>query len=174
MEALGTVLRPEEFVAPFARITYEEAVRRLQDNGYEASFGVALSSADEEVLAELFDGPFWIVGIPRSVEPFPYVIDPDDTRVTMVADLIAPRGYGELCGVAEKIFDPEMLAERLEEKGKLDDPRYGFVVDVHKAGCVPHIAFGMGLERLIRWLLDIPHVRDTIPLPRPAGRRIDH
>jgi asparaginyl-tRNA synthetase len=174
MTVLGTVMHPEEFQAPFARISYEDAVNVLQEAGLEASFGVALSSADEEELSKLFDGPFWIVGIPRSVEPFPYVIDQNDPRVTMVADLIAPRGYGELCGVAEKIFDPEMLAERLAEKDKLGDPRYDFVMDIHHAGCVPHIAFGMGLERLIRWLLDIPHVRDTIPLPRPAGRRIDH
>lgn len=174
LDVLGTTLRPQDFNTPFARITYEEAVRQLQSWGIEAEFGVAISSADEEALAQLFDGPFWLVGIPRSVEPFPYVIDPDDDRITMVADLIAPRGYGELCGVAEKIFDPAMLDERLAEKNKLGDPRYNFVVDVHNAGCVPHIAFGMGLERLIRWLLDIPHVRDTIPLPRPAGRRIGH
>ncbi len=174
MEVLGATLRPEDFQAPFPRISYENAVSVLKERGFEADFGLAISSADEEELAKLFNGPFWIVGIPRSVEPFPYVIDPSDPRVTMVADLIAPRGYGELCGVAEKIFDIDMLNERLEEKNKLGDPRYDFVMDVHNAGCVPHIAFGMGLERLIRWLLDIPHVRDTIPLPRPAGRRIVH
>lgn len=171
---LGTELHPADFETPFPRITYEEAVGVLKDRGFEAEFGVHISSADEEELAKLFPGPFWVVGIPRSIEPFPYVIDPDDERITMVADLIAPRGYGELCGVAEKIFDPQMLNVRLAEKDKLDDERYNFVVDVHQAGCVPHIAFGMGLERLIRWLLDIPHVRDTIPFPRPAGRRIVH
>ena len=114
------------------------------------------------------------MGIPRNVEPFPYVIDKDNPTVTKVADLIAPRGYGELCGVAEKIFEPQMLNERMSEKNKLGDPRYDFVVDVHRAACVPHIAFGMGLERLLRWLLDVPHVRDTIPFPRSAGRSINH
>jgi asparaginyl-tRNA synthetase len=112
------------------------------------------------------------VGIPRVVEPFPYVIDPNDTRVTMVADLIASNGYGELLGIAEKIHDPAMLDERLDEKDKLGEPRYQFVRDVHDAGCVPHIAFGMGLERLVRWLLNIPHVRDAIPFPRVVRRRI--
>jgi asparaginyl-tRNA synthetase len=90
----------------------------------------------------------------------------------MVADLIASNGCGELLGVAEKIHDPAMLDERLKEKGKLGDPRYQFIREIHQAGCVPHIAFGMGLERLIRWLLNISHVRDTTPFPRTVKRKI--
>ena len=170
MEYLGATLRPNDFQTPFPRITYEDAVAHVQAKGSDTILGVGISSKDEEELAKLFDGPF----IPRNVEPFPYVIDEDNPAVTKVADLIAPRGYGELCGVAEKIFGPQMLDERMDEKDKLGDSRYDFVVDVHKAACVPHIAFGMGLERLLRWLLDIPHVRDTIPFPRSAGRNINH
>jgi asparaginyl-tRNA synthetase len=90
----------------------------------------------------------------------------------MVADLIASNGCGELLGVAEKIHTPSMLDERLREKNKLGDTRYQFVREVHNAGCVPHIAFGMGLERLIRWLLKLPHVRDAIPFPRIVRRNI--
>lgn len=174
MAYLGASLRPGDFKTPFPRITYEDAVSHVRSKGSDTVIGVGISSKDEEELAKLYDGPFWIMGIPRHVEPFPYVIDEENPTVTKVADLIAPRGYGELCGVAEKIFDSEMLNERMEEKGKLGDPRYDFVVDVHKAACVPHIAFGMGLERLLRWLLDIPHVRDLIPFPRSAGRNINH
>jgi asparaginyl-tRNA synthetase len=174
MTVLGSSLRSADFRAPFARITYEEAVKHVQSKGSDTKIGVGISSKDEEELAKLFDGPFWVLGIPRGVEPFPYVIDETNPTVTKVADLIAPRGYGELCGVAEKIFNPLMLNERMGEKGKLGDPRYDFVVDIHRSACVPHIAFGMGLERLLRWLLDIPHVRDTIPFPRLAGRSINH
>ncbi len=50
--------------------------------------------------------------------------------------------------------------------------RYEFVRDVHRMGCVPHAAFGMGVERMIRWLLNIPHVRDAIPFPRMFRRKI--
>ncbi len=174
MKYLNVTLRLSDFQAPFPRITYEEAVKHVQSKGSDTILGVGISSKDEEELAKLFEGPFWVMGIPRKVEPFPYVIDGDNPTVTKVADLIAPRGYGELCGVAEKIFEPQMLNERMNEKNKLGDSRYDFVVDVHKAACVPHIAFGMGLERLLRWLLDIPHVRDTIPFPRSAGRNINH
>lgn len=172
LKTLGTKLCLDGLDAPFPRISYEEAVAYLKKQGFDATFGQALSTKEEEVLSKLYSSPFWIVGIPRDVEPFPYVIDPNDTRVTMVADLIASNGYGELLGVAEKIHDPLMLDERLDEKGKLHEPRYQFVRDVHQAGCVPHIAFGMGLERLIRWLLNIPHVRDAIPFPRVVRRKV--
>lgn len=150
MGFLDTVLRPEEFRIPFARITYKEAVEYVCSQGSDTKLGESISSGDEELLAKLFDGPFWVLGIPRSIEPFPYSIDEENLDLTKVADLIAPRGYGELCGVAEKIHKPDMLVERMKEKCKHGDPRYQFVVDVHKAGCVPHIAFGMGLERLLR------------------------
>lgn len=173
MEALGTSICTDALKAPYPRITHQEAIKMLRADGdTDANFDTALSTIEEEMLAKHFDSPFWIVGIPRAIEPFPYVIDRRDTRITMVADLIASNGFGELLGVAEKIFDPAMLKERMAEKGKLEDPRYSFVQDIHNAGCVPHIAFGMGLERLIRWLLKIPHVRDAIPFPRVVRRNI--
>lgn len=171
MEIIGVEPRIDGMNVPFERITYENAIRHLQGQGFDINFGDGLGTNEEEELAKLHSGPFWVVGIPRVVEPFPYVIDAEDTRLTMVADLIASDGYGELLGVAEKIFDPSMLNERMLEKDKAGDPRYNFVKEVHEAGCAPHIAFGMGLERAIRWFLSIPHVRDTIAFPRVAGRR---
>lgn len=171
-DILGTQLCVDGIKSPFPRITHEDAVIYLKKKGFDADFDQGVSTAEEVELSKLYDSPFWLVGIPRTVEPFPYAIDPNDSRITMVADLIASNGCGELLGVAEKIYRPAMLDERLEEKGKLTEPRYQFVRDVHQAGCVPHIAFGMGLERLIRWLLNIPHVRDTIPFPRVVRRNI--
>ena len=144
----------------------------LAKHGIILKFGKSLSSNEENELSKIIKKPFWVSGIPRSVEPFPYVIDPIDSRVTRVADLIASNGYGELLGVAEKIHDFQMLVERMREKGKEMDIRYEFVRDVHQIGCVPHAAFGMGVERFIRWLLNIPHVRDAIPFPRIFRRKI--
>ena len=172
LNILGIEICTDGLKSPFPRITYEDATTYLQNNGYDAYFGRGISTAEEEELSKLYDSPFWIVGIPRAVEPFPYVVDQSDTRVTMVADLIASNGCGELLGVAEKIHSLNMLKERMQEKNKFEDARYKFVKEVHQAGCVPHIAFGMGLERLIRWLLNLPHVRDAIPFPRVVRRNI--
>lgn len=169
---LGTKLCTHGLAVPFPRITYVEAVERLNHLGFAFEFGTSLGSAEEEALSQQFISPFWITGIPRKIEPFPYVIDKSDERLTRTADLIATGGYGELLGVAEKIHDLSELDERMKEKGKFGDPRYNWVRQLREYGCVPHGGFGMGLERFIRWLLDIPHVRDTIPFPRIFRRKI--
>ncbi len=172
LKILGTNMCLDGIQTPFERISYRDAIKHLQKKGFKIEFGKGLGSSEEVELSKTFKGPFWITGIPRVVEPFPYVVDPNDNEVTMTADLIASNGYGELLGVAEKIYTLDMLDERLEEKGKLNDERYEWIREVHQVGCVPHIAFGMGLERLVRWLLNIPHVRDTIPFPRIFRRNI--
>lgn len=172
LNTLGVEMCLDGLKIPFARITYEDAVNHLRKEGCDINYGKSLGSKEEEILSGLYDRPFWVVGIPRCVEPFPYCVDQSDARVTMVADLIASNGYGELLGVAEKISDYGMLCERMREKGKMEDPRYDWVREIHQMGCVPHIAFGMGVERLIRWLLNIAHVRDAMPFPRIFRRHI--
>jgi asparaginyl-tRNA synthetase len=156
---------------PYARVSYKDAIEELQKAGRKISFGEAINGEDQTKLAMNFDRPFWIVGNPRSIEPFPYVIDPADPRLMRTADLIATGEGGELLGTAEKISDIQHLDERMKEKGRGNDGRYQFVREIHMLGCVPHIAFGMGFERVIRWFLGLPHVRDAIAFPRLVGRR---
>jgi asparaginyl-tRNA synthetase len=173
LSVLGTKPCFDGLGGPYPRISYEEAVKVLDEGGMKTEFGKSMGSDEEAELSKLFPGrPFWITGIPKTIEPFPYVVDKDDPRVTRVADLIASNGYGELLGTAEKICDLAMLDERMEAKGKGGDVRFEFIRDTHKVGCVPHAAFGMGVERMIRWMLNIPHVRDAIAFPRIFRRRI--
>jgi len=171
---IGTEICSDGLKTPFPRIDYAETVEWFKAQGSDIEFGKSLGSDEETLLSQRFgDTPFWVVGIPRSIEPFPYVIDAADPRRTKTADLIASRGFGELLGIAEKIHTLPMLDERLAEKGKSGDARYEWLRELRQYGCVPHGGFGMGLERFIRWLLQIPHVRDTIPFHRAFGRRID-
>ncbi|MFH2004776.1 MAG: asparagine--tRNA ligase [Bacteroidota bacterium] len=171
---IGTEMCQDGLKTPFPRIDYCETVEWLKEQGCDIEFGKSLGSKEESLLSDrLGESPFWIIGIPRSIEPFPYVIDPADPRRTKTADLIASRGFGELLGIAEKIHELSMLDERLAEKKKAGDARYEWLRELRQYGCVPHGGFGMGLERFIRWLLQIPHVRDTIPFHRTFGRRIN-
>lgn len=172
IKTIGTKFCTDGLNAPFPRIGYREAVSRLQKIGVKFEFGKSLGSHEEALLSKQFAGPFWVTGIPRKIEPFPYVIDSADQELTRTADLIASEGFGELLGVAEKISDASMLDIRMEEKGKIDNPKYQWLREMREFGCVPHVGFGMGLERFIRWLLRIPHVRDTIPFPRIFRRTI--
>lgn len=172
VNAIGTTMCVDGLQTPFARISYEDAIKHLQSKQFAIDFGRGLGEKEEKELSTLFKGPFWVTGIPRIVEPFPYCIDPANTQITRVADLIASNGYGELLGTAEKIHDLPTLDARMAEKGKGGDQRYEWIREVHQLGCVPHSAFGMGVERMVRWLLNIPHVRDAIPFPRIFRRRI--
>lgn len=169
---LGTSFCTDGLKAPYPRISYDDAIKLLNESGVDIEYGKSISSNDEEILSKKYDSPVWLTGIPRKIEPFPYSIDENRNDLTMVADLIASNGFGELLGVAEKIYQIDMLDERMNEKGKLNDNRYEWIRETHMMGCVPHIAFGMGVERLIRWLMNIPHVRDAHPFPRVFGRKI--
>jgi asparaginyl-tRNA synthetase len=161
-----------EFEISFQRYTYAAAIQMLQQSGVDIYFGSNISKACEDRLtAQNGHQPIWITNKPRTLEPFPYAIDNEDKRCTMTADLIAPNGYGEICGVAEKSFERSALDERMAEKEKDKQLEiYGWVREMRGFGLVPHTAFGMGFERLLRWLCGNNHVKDVIPFPRIFGR----
>lgn len=170
---LGLKICLDGLKIPYPRITYENAIKYLNKKGMKIKFGEHLGSKGELILSNKFKNtPFWIIGNPRTLEPFPYSLDPKDNRILKVADLIASKGYGEILGVAEKISDIDMLSERMKEKGKHNDKSYKWVYELHEFGSVPHAAMGMGLERIIRWLFNIPHVKYTIPFPRTFRTKI--
>ena len=123
-------------------------------------------------MAEYFKSPVWITHNARSIEGFPYKIVEDENEVTYTADLIATNGFGEILGIADKITDVSELEIRLREKGKDIDPQYEWFKELRTYGTVPHCGLGMGVERLIRWLFQLPHVRDAMPFPRSMGRKI--
>lgn len=172
LEELGADLCEDWLKVPYPRITYRACCALLEKEWFDIQFGKSLSSKEEEFLShKLFPNqPFWITWIPRSIEPFPYSVDPEDNEVCMVADLITSNWCGELLWVAEKIYDFDMLLERMQEKNRHDDSRYEFVREVHASWCVPHVAFWMGLERLMRWLIGNDHVRDCHGFPRIFDR----
>ncbi|PIV12614.1 MAG: hypothetical protein COS47_01685 [Candidatus Nealsonbacteria bacterium CG03_land_8_20_14_0_80_36_12] len=172
IKILGVKLPKSTLSLPYPRISYREAISILKTRGIDFELGKSLSSKEETVLACQFETPFWITNLPRDIEPFPYMIDASDPSTTKTADLIAPGEFGELLGVAEKITDPLELQQRLEEKGKDSDSRYKWYSELRRYGCVPHSGFGMGVERVIRWLLKLSHVRDAIPFPRIFRRKV--
>ena len=157
---------------PFPRITYRDAIKLLNENGIPVEFGKSINDIAEDFLAEYFKSPVWITHNARSIEGFPYKIVEDENEVTYTADLIATNGFGEILGIADKITDVSELEIRLREKGKDIDPPYEWFKELRTYGTVPHCGLGMGVERLIRWLFQLPHVRDAMPFPRSMGRKI--
>jgi len=160
----------EKITAPFPRITYDEAIKFLNENGFDdISWGDDFGAPHETAIAESYEKPVFITHYPTKIKPFYMQPAMDRDDVVLCADLIAPEGYGEIIGGSERIHDVELLQKRLEEH-KLTDDAYKWYLELRQYGSVPHSGFGLGLERTVAWISGVEHVRETIPFPRLLNR----
>ncbi|WNF49203.1 asparagine--tRNA ligase [Bacillus sp. SG20001] len=160
----------ENIKAPFPRITYDEAIKFLQEKCFDdIEWGDDFGAPHETAIAESYDKPVFITHYPTSLKPFYMQPAPDREDVVLCADLIAPEGYGEIIGGSERVHDLELLEARLKEHG-LDQETYKWYTELRQYGSVPHSGFGLGLERTVAWISGAPHVRETIPFPRLLNR----
>jgi asparaginyl-tRNA synthetase len=95
--------------------------------------------------------------------------DPENEKLALACDLLAPEGYGEIIGGSQREDDLNNLLERIHEHN-LSEEVFDWYLDLRKYGTVPHSGFGFGLERSVAWLCGLDHVRETIPFPRMMGR----
>lgn len=159
----------EQVKAPFPRISYDEAIKLLQENGSDIEWGSDFGAPDETIIAENFDRPVFVYGYPAEIKAFYMQPDPNRPEVVLGSDLLAPEGYGEIIGGSERIHDYELLRQRIAEHN-LPEEDYKWYLDLRKYGSVPHSGFGLGLERTVAWICGLPHVRETIPFARLLHR----
>ncbi len=170
LEVLKRDLAPLEAVRPpFPRITYDEAVERLRQQGSSIAWGEDFGGDEETVLSRLYDRPVFVHRYPARCKAFYMRPDPERPEVVLGADLLAPEGYGEIVGGGERIHDRALLERRLEE-AHLPRAEYAWYLDLRRYGSVPHSGFGIGVERTVAWLCGLDHVRETIPFPRTINR----
>ncbi|MDA7641241.1 asparagine--tRNA ligase [Candidatus Marinimicrobia bacterium] len=162
------VSKLENISAPFPRISYDEAVDILTKKGHEFEYGSDFGAPDEEVLAAQFDKPVMVHSWPHETKAFYMKRDKSD-KFALGVDVIAPEGYGEIVGGAQREDDYDVLVKRIEEHD-LPIDAFKWYLDLRKYGSVPHSGFGLGLERLVAWVCGIDHIRQTIPFPRTMGR----
>lgn len=154
--------------ATFARMTYTEAVDRLHELGSDIQWGEDFGNDDETILMNAMDRPLWVHRFPRAFKAFYMEPDPQDARLALGADLLAPEGYGEVIGGGERASSLQYLLDQIAIHG-LDRRDYEWYLDVRKYGSCPHAGFGLGLERAVAWICKLPHVRETAPYPRMMG-----
>lgn len=166
----------------YPRVTYTEAldiIRRhiedrdlppnVQEDVQPVEWGDDLGAPHETILGHHFDRPVIIERYPAAIKAFYMQPDPQDPRVALCDDMIAPDGYGEIIGGSERIHDYDLLKSRIEHEG-LPLEAFEWYLDLRRTGSMPHAGFGMGLERVIAWITGIDHIREAIPFPRMLTR----
>jgi asparaginyl-tRNA synthetase len=169
------VAKLEKIEPPFPRVTYDEAVKMLQEGhakgGLEANFeyGGDLGSPDETYLSSQFEKPVMVHRYPAKVKAFYMEPDPQRPDLALCVDVLAPEGYGEIIGGSQRTASYDLLIQRIREHN-LPEEAFQWYLDLRKYGSVPHSGFGMGIERAVAWICGLEHVRETIPFPRTLHR----
>lgn len=135
----------------------------------EKVWGDDLGGSDETILTMQFDTPVMVYGYPSEIKAFYMKHDPQDDKIALGVDMLAPEGYGEIIGGGQREESLEVLLSRIKEHD-LPEEAFSWYLDLRKFGTVPHAGFGLGLERTVAWLCGLKHVRETIPFPRTLGR----
>ncbi len=154
---------------PFPRVSYTEAVEILKKNGVDFQWGDDFGAPDETIISEQFDRPVMIHRYPAEVKAFYMKRDPEDDKLALAVDVLAPEGYGEIIGGSQREDDYDLLLQRIKEHN-LPQEYFEWYLDLRRYGSVPHSGFGLGLERTVAWICGIEHIRETIPFPRMIYR----
>jgi asparaginyl-tRNA synthetase len=168
----------ENISPPFDRITYEKAIDKLRNEGLrivdkESSklieYGDDLSIESERLLTLNSSKPLFVIGYPLKIKPFYVKEEISKEGVGIAADLLAPNGFGEITSGGIREDDLQKLEKRMVLEG-LEKRNYDWYLDLRRYGSVPHGGFGLGIERLMRWILNSIDIKDTLPFPRTLRR----
>ncbi len=172
----------EKVKRPFYRMTYTEAVEWLQKNniplirkidGKELAepfpWGEDFGAPQEEAIMEQFDKPCIIHRYPAEVKAFYMKRDPENPKVVLAMDMLAPEKGGEIIGGSQREDDYDALYQRIIENN-LPIEAFQWYLDLRKYGSVPHSGFGLGVERTVKWISGAKHIREVIPMPRMIHR----
>jgi len=154
---------------PFPRISYDEAIDILKNNGSKIEWGDDFGGEDETILSQRYEKPVFVLRYPIKCKAFYMKPDPQRPEVALCADLLASEGYGEIIGGGQRIDDYHLLEKRIKEHN-LPRESYEWYLDLRKYGSVPHSGFGLGIERTVAWICGLSHIRETIPFPRMLNK----
>jgi asparaginyl-tRNA synthetase len=159
----------ENVKKPLPRISYDEAVEILKKKGIEFTWGNDFGGTDETVISEQFDRPVMVHRYPAAIKAFYMKRDPENPKLALAVDVLAPEGYGEVIGGSQREDDLDLLLRRIKEQN-LPQEAFEWYLDLRRFGSVPHSGFGLGVERTVAWICGLDHIRETIPFPRMIYR----
>ena len=152
----------------FKRISYTEAVALLEKADarfeFKPEWGSDIATEHEKYLTEkVFGSPVMVFDYPKSIKSF-YMKANDDGKTVRAVDVLVP-GIGEIIGGSQREEDLGKLVAAIEERG-MDSSAYDWYIDLRRFGTVPHSGFGLGFERMVRYVTGMENIRDVIPFPR--------
>ncbi|OHT08421.1 asparaginyl-tRNA synthetase family protein [Tritrichomonas foetus] len=162
---------------PFKRITYIEAIQYCNDHKILKDpehpdepfvYGDDIPELAERTMVDMIGVPTFMTCFPAEMKAFYMKKCEHDRRLTESCDLLVP-GVGEVVGGSMRMEQVDELLAAYEANQLNPDPYYWYV-DQRRYGTCPHGGFGLGTERLVRWILDIPHIRDVCLYPRLMNR----
>ncbi len=159
----------ENVKKPLPRISYDEAVEILKKKGIDFTWGNDFGGTDETVISEQFDRPVMVHRYPAAIKAFYMKRDPENPKLALAVDVLAPEGYGEVIGGSQREDDLDLLLQRVKEQN-LPQEAFEWYLDLRRFGSVPHSGFGLGVERTVAWICGLDHIRETIPFPRMIYR----
>ena len=170
---LGTIKRDisklENIKAPFERIRYSEIIRNSEKYGISLKYGDDIGMDEEREITKRFDKPIFVTHYPSELKTFYHRPDPENPSEILCHDLLAPEGYGEIIGGGERIWEMDVLLNRMKAYN-LNPEEYYWYLDLRKYGSVPHSGFGLGMDRVVMWICGLKSIRDAIPYPRTIRR----
>jgi len=155
---------------PFPRLTYEEAIERINATGAldeQLVWGDDLPTEGETALGDDVGGHYFITDWPAEIKPF-YIMDHDDDETLSTGfDLMHPRM--ELVSGGQREHRREQLIEGFEAQG-LDPEAFEYYTKMFKYGMPPHAGWAIGGERLLMTMLELDNIREAVLFPRDRQR----
>jgi asparaginyl-tRNA synthetase len=170
LQTLGRdVEKLSKITPPFPHISYDDAVKVLQDAGNPTKWGDDFGGDEETLISKAFEKPVVIHRYPAAMKAFYMDTDPAKPDLALSFDMIAPEGGGEIIGGGQRQSSYETLIKRIHDAG-LPEESFQWYLDLRRYGSVPHAGFGLGLERTVAWICGTEHIREVIPFPRMLYR----
>jgi asparaginyl-tRNA synthetase len=153
---------------PFKKYSYNQALDILKNLGIHAKYGLEIPWEAEEAISKIHNEPFWITDFPATARGFYYMKHEDNTGILKDFDLIYPEGFGEAVSGGEREYRHDKIVERMRRSGE-NASEYEWYLDMLKAGVPPSAGFGIGVERLTRFICGLRNIWDAVPFPKVAG-----
>lgn len=159
----------------FKRMKYRDAITWLKEHNIEDEetkkfyeYGDDIPEKPERFLVDTINEPILLMRFPTPLKAFYMQPCEDDDGETESVDVLVP-SVGEIMGGSMRIYNYELLMERYKTLSMDEKPLYWYN-DLRKYGTCPHGGFGFGIERILCWICNIRHIRDSCMFPRYMGR----